>query len=271
MTHNIILATVSEITSIQNNSGTHSKATYMRNCIGLLSSLILLGLSSACSFHYRTHTIIDTTKTNSMAWRRRDFGDFFTDGITRRQLINPYTYNPTGNGPPFYSQILTNTNDTTARKLRNELQNAIIRVANEEAANHIARIKSSENNLNLLLGSAQLGLSGGASVAGAATAKALAAASTGAGGARALVKEEIYRNSLGESIAALIMADQAAYLHNVIEISQKKSVLDYGVEQAITDAVEYNKRGSLFYGLSLARQAIEHQTSSVKTNTLGPK
>jgi hypothetical protein len=107
---------------------------------------------------------------------------------------------------------------------------------------------------------------GGASVAAGTTAKALAAASTGAGGARALVNEQIYRNSLGESIAALILADQLEFFRNQILPNQSKPLAEYGVERAILDAVEYNKRGSMFYGLTLARQAIDMQVAITKTN-----
>ena len=128
---------------------------------------------------------------------------WFSDPTVNFIYINPYTYNPaamTNYGDrklhDFHTSLYqlavngdTNTptdvvsRDERRRYYRNELQNALFQTIKESTAQHLSERKSTENNANLLLGAATLGLAGAAAVASGTAARSLAAAATGAAGA----------------------------------------------------------------------------------------
>jgi hypothetical protein len=226
--------------------------------------LVLMGILAGCSSHYRVAPVISTEKRSRVVWRKVDKGALLVDPFSHTELINPYTYNPAiGNiGESLYELARKSDDKDAAKMARNDLQNAIIRVSKGNTAKHLARLKSTDNAVNLVLGSAQLGLSGGASVAAEHSARALAAASTGAGGARELFTEQVYRNALVESLTRLILTEQDRFYEEVIRPRQASPITEYGVEAAITDAISYHEKGSFYFGLSLAREAIERQTSA---------
>jgi hypothetical protein len=161
---------------------------------------------------------------------------------------------------------ITHYTDSDRKYYRNELQNAILQAIDESTEQQLAELKATENNVNLLLGGATLGLAGGASVAAAQTAKALAAAAAGTAGARSLVNEQIYRNTFVESVISLVTKDQSDFLA-IIRQRQTNSIYDYTVEGAIMDAREYEERGSFYNGLALLQQAVQNKING-GTNTV---
>ena len=170
------------------------------------------------------------------------------------------------------SSNLTGLSDDDRRYCRNDLQNAMFRVIREATSQHLALLKANDNRLNLLFGAATMGLAGGASVAGGATAKALAASAAGTAGARSLVNEQLYRNTFVEAIIALIQKDQAEFAEMIRTNRQTNSIYNYTVEAAISDAKEYETRGSFYNGLALLQKAVQNQinggTNAVAINQL---
>lgn len=167
----------------------------------------------------------------------------------------------------FYSKAISNANvaSMSSEKLgkyyRNEMQNAILRTIKETTDQHMSGLKAAENQSNLLLGAATIGLAGGAAVVGGTAARALAAAATGTAGARSLVNEQVYRNTFVESLIALIQDDQEKFLAK-IRLEQIKPIEDYTVEAAIMDAKEYERRGSFYHGLSLLQVAVQSKVNT---------
>jgi hypothetical protein len=242
------------------------------------------GLLTGCGTDYRVRSAIDTSKPRAMIWSDGKLTYFYKPNkwIESKTYvsplttlhINPYTYNPAGvtdyskrNQPDlsksFYFQASGGDPTKTAdqrKYYRNELQNALFQVIHENTEQHLSEFKATENDANLLLGAATIGLSGGASVAAGATAKALAAATTGTAGARSLVNEQVFRNTFSESIIALIDKDQSDFL-DILRQRQTNSIFDYTVEAAIMDAKEYEIRGSTYHGLALLQKAVQNQVA----------
>jgi len=184
--------------------------------------------------------------------------------------INPTRYCLPGETNSLFSQAKDyGTNELAhqkARLARNLLQNTIIGLAYENSGQHAAGIKASENGANLLLGGATIGLSGGASVAAGATARALAAAATGTAGGRALFNDETFRNNLAEAMFKAMDTERENYLVTWILPNQTNSVLDYDVARAIRDAQVYNEKASFYYQLSIVLQDIAARTETRRTN-----
>jgi hypothetical protein len=170
---------------------------------------------------------------------------------------------------PMYLKATLSTNmtglsDNDRKYYRNALQDALIQVMKESTVNHLSALKAGDTRNNLIMGDAALALSGGAAVTSGALAKALAASATGAQGARALFNDQVFRNTLLESIIALIQKDQADFYESIRTNWQAKSIYDYSMEAAITDAKEYETRGSFYNGLALLQKAVQNQVSGIK-------
>lgn len=156
------------------------------------------------------------------------------------------------------STNITGLTDPDRQYYRNDLQNAMFQVIKESTEQHLAGLKSTENNFNLLLGGATIGLAGGAAVASAETAKALAASASGTAGMQSLINSQLYRNTFVEAMIALIENDQATFLAS-IKTNQTRNIYDYTVEAAIEDAKEYEARGSFYHGLALLQEAVQNK------------
>jgi hypothetical protein len=226
---------------------------------------------TGCRSIYRADPVVD---------ERRNRTDIFTEPVcsfarfknwiidNHPLYINPTRYCLPGETNSLFSQASyrgTDTNELSkARQARNLLQNLIIGLAYENSGQHAAGIKATENGANLLLGGATIGLSGGASVAAAATAKALAAAATGTAGGRALFNDETFRDNLAEAMFKAMDTDREKFLVEVILPNQTNSVLDYDVARAISDAQVYNEKASFYYELSTVLQDIGKATDARK-------
>lgn len=218
-------------------------------------------LTTGCSSLYKPDPILITAYKDTFPWEGTRFLSLGEKGV----YLNPYTYNPgdTATGTVSLWKIATDNNKAAKDRVaaRNLLQNAVLRISDQVTAHHLAKLKGYENNTNLILGSAALGLTGGAAVAGEAAAKALAVAATGVVGARELFNDQVFRNALIETIIAAIEADRSKYLEDVIHAGQKKPIEEYDVEAALKDANEYHFRGSFYHGLGLVRDAAEKENN----------
>lgn len=238
----------------------------------LTSTSLTLGLSLAsCAEQYTVDPIISTERgTNpvdleqgKVAWKEKSKS--VLSGAPS-WVINPYSYQPPGwPQAPYAIAVGTQFSSEERRTARNALQDALINVSADNTSIHLAGLRAAESNINVFLGAAGIGLSGGAAVATGAAAQALAAAATGMQGARALVNEQVYRNALTESIIRLIEADRAATLVD-IHRKQAEPIGLYGVEAAIADANIYHLKGSFYHGLALLRAAAEAKASAAIAN-----
>ncbi len=161
-------------------------------------------------------------------------------------------------GNSFYYLAATTfqTNGVLAQYYRNEMQNAALRLAKDESANHLARVMADENVSNIILGLATIGLAGGATVAGGSTGRALAGAAAGTSGARGLVNDEVFRGTFVESIISLIRVSQNE-MEGLIQAKQRLPLQEYTLEAAIGDVKEFENRSSLYHGLSQLKTAVE--------------
>jgi hypothetical protein len=145
---------------------------------------------------------------------------------------------------------------------RNQLIGASLRLADAAVSNHLASAKATENNMNLLLGAATAGLTGGATVAGTEVgAKVLSAAASGTNAARSIFNESVYRNALGETLVGAIESDREAR-RKIITDRLTECVSTYPVEIALADIQKYLEAGSFYHGLALIREAAEQANSA---------
>jgi len=151
------------------------------------------------------------------------------------------------------------------RLARNKLQIAIMGVSERNTAKHLAGVKATQTNLNLLFGLSTAGLAGGGSIAAHATAQALTAAAGGTNAARALVNDQVYRDILIESLINTIKVDRDK-LRQLIEAKMGLSISEYDVEHAIYDALVYHEAGSFYSGLASMREVIEDGNKSRRQN-----
>jgi hypothetical protein len=236
-----------------------------RIVIVLVCSVVVIS-TIGCRSLYRVEPIVSLEAGKHIEASRPAI--FKWEGLRQRSLdiysikINPYKYGPFDD-ISYYNQAKFSSLDperlAKAKVARNMLQNAMLHVSDEVTAQHLAGIKSTETVANLLFGAASLGLSGGATVAGEATARSLSAAATGTTGARALTNEQLYRNALVESLMAAIELDRSRFREEVIQRKQRASIIEYDVEAAIADANTYHQKASFYNGLTLIRQAVEER------------
>lgn len=159
---------------------------------------------------------------------------------------------------------------TKRESARNALIGASLHFADIAISNHLANIKSTEVDINLLLGGATAGLTGGASVAAAGAAKALSAAATGTNAFKSIFNETTYRNALGETLISAIDADLISKKHDILEKLLYSCIDSYPVEIALDDVQNYKDSGAFYNGLALVRKAAEQNTTkkidAVKTD-----
>lgn len=238
-----------------------------------LSITVSIPLVTACASAHRVPPIFTDEQTAEIKTNKCvDCGINPVTWIQRLseapiQQINPYLYKS------YYTNASTPGSSTCAppnRKLdtkeqaRNNLLSVAIRLAEASTSEHLSAIKATETNMNLLLGAATAGLTGGASVAASAEgAKVLSAAATGTNAGRAMFNETTYRNALGETLVSSI--ETAQDLERT-ELVQKMTwcIDEYPVELALADVQKYLENGSFYHGLALIRTAAEEKNSATK-------
>jgi hypothetical protein len=130
-------------------------------------------------------------------------------------------------------------------------------LADSSISKHLASIKATENNVNLLLGAATAGLTGGATVASEAGAKALSAAATGTNASRGMFNETTYRNALTESLIGSVETDRENKKDKILNRLSNECIANYPVSVALADVQSYLNGGSFYHGLALIREAAE--------------
>jgi hypothetical protein len=215
---------------------------------------------TGCSRHYRADPILfyngappnsdGTTHPGTLPWMHKTANPF----DEHQYVLNPYTYAPAG-GCPLY-ELARKGNTAEARYARNELQEAIVRLSDEAVGIHLGGVRATDTATNVLLGAAGIGLTGAASVAAGDSARALSAAATGTQGSRELFSEQVYRNTMSDTVIQLIHKDREVTLQQM-RLRHVESTHDYSVEEAITDANQYHAKGSFLNGLTLARSAAD--------------
>ena len=179
-----------------------------------------------------------------------------------RLKINPYTYEPAHTGETLYaiaSGAVKGKSEESRKEARNALMEAMILASDHNAGIHMAAIKATNSTLNVGLGTAALGLTAGATLAVEATSKALAASSTAVQGTRSLINEEVYAQSFAESIITLMEAERTRRAA-MIRSHYNDSLIEFPVERGLAEVMSYHQTGSMYFGLSLAREAIQRET-----------
>jgi hypothetical protein len=258
-------------------------------CIAL--GVVILGFTEGCGSVYKVSPIISYDKSaaepwEDTGWLRKHTVDYVWKFGERETLINYYTFNPSyiptntspkkldaelrANSLYFKAHLENNTNAENARLARNELQNAIMNVSDGVVSLHLARLKATENNGNMLFGGSAITASSLAAVTTGGTAAAWATAATGSAAARELFSDQVYRNALVETLIAAIEADRDKTRQDILA-SQSKSVSEYDVEKALEDACTYHLHGSFYYGLTLIRAAAEEKNQQKLSDTASQK
>jgi hypothetical protein len=226
---------------------------------------IVSTVTTGCARHYRVDAVL-VPELNAPGPKMPFKKSSRSVPFDQYYAIDPYAYGP-GSTDSLYKTATSDLNPDRRRQARNELQAAAMRFSDAATALHLASLRATETDINLLLGAASIGLTGAASVAASETAKALAAAATGTQGARALISEQVYRNALTESVIQLIEADRELTARQ-IRAKWSLAVADYPVEAALGDSEEYHQKGSFFHGLALLRSAAEEKAKAAKTAAL---
>ena len=217
--------------------------------------VMALGLG-ACAKDYMPDPILDLHGKEVILTERRSPSWGRPDGL----VLNPYEYGKTDTLPSFYTIASTPASqpgDDAARKeARNALIEAMIIASDYNTNNHLADVKSSQTTGNLILGSVSLGLTAAAAVTTGGATNALAAASTGTQGTRALVTEQVWRETFAESVALLVI-EKRKLLAAEIRQHYADSIVAYPIERGWAEVMEYHQTGSVYIGLALAREAID--------------
>lgn len=148
-----------------------------------------------------------------------------------------------------------------AEYARNSLQSRMMAVSDADVAGHLSRITGTQIVFNTVTGALALGTSAAATLSGGGAGTALAATTTGLLGFKSLFNDEVYRNTLVETLVDCINADRGL-LRKKMLFNQRKLITDYSVQQAVNDAIEYHDHGSFYYGLTLIRQSAEESNAN---------
>jgi len=145
---------------------------------------------------------------------------------------------------------------------RNELQDRIIAASNQRCGMYLRMLASSKAESQLTWGGLAVFLSGAASVVTPVnTAKALSAGSTVSNGILAQYNEAYFNNLAINVISSGITSQREGIL---LQINKKKTsdLIEYPVNRAIADAVQYHSVCNIISGL---------ETAAVATRNLGSK
>lgn len=160
----------------------------------------------------------------------------------------------------FYIRVqdFTPTNKSIAR---NRVQDRIIAASNQRCETYKQSLYELDRNFNFITGSITTALAGaGAIVAHEQTAKELAALAGISSGVRAEFNADYFRNITIEVISKGIDARRARE-KQAMNSKKRQSFIDYTVEAAIADAVNYHGACTAISGLQEAGDAIAKQSA----------
>ncbi|MHA6913915.1 hypothetical protein ACQUJO_12335 [Ralstonia pseudosolanacearum] len=152
--------------------------------------------------------------------------------------------------------ISGDTSNTKYQYLRNEMQERIIAASNQRCMAYVKMLLSSKSQAQTGWTSLSLLLSGAASVVpGVQAAKVLAAGSTASTGILSTYTEAYFNNITIGVISAGITKKRQLILQEITN-SQKSNLIDYPINAAISDALNYHSACNIIAGLEVAQQAV---------------
>ncbi|PCJ27534.1 MAG: hypothetical protein COA96_03275 [SAR86 cluster bacterium] len=160
----------------------------------------------------------------------------------------------------FYKRVAdaTPTNKSIAR---NRVQDRIIAASNQRCETYKQSLYELDRNFNFITGSITTALAGaGAIIAHEQTAKELAALAGISSGVRAEFNADYFRNITIEVISKGIDARRARE-KQAMGAKKRQPFIDYTVEAAIADAVNYHGACTAISGLQEAGDAIAKQSA----------
>jgi uncharacterized protein YceK len=158
-----------------------------------------------------------------------------------------------------------NLNADAYKYRRNELQERIIAASNQRCGAYIRMLTSSKAQTKTSWNSLSLLLSGAAAVVThTTTAQALAAGSTASTGILSTYNEAYY-NDLSLSVIADGISKKRDSIMANLKQQKNKSLLDYPVNAAISDALSYHAACNIVAGMEAASTALKEVTHPALT------
>lgn len=212
--------------------------------------IVLLLACAGCGREYTVERVIKVPKyelvgDDSMIVMSRD-------GFRQRRIqIDP-------NSAEFVTayDLATGNNSADARKGRDQIAFAMMRVSDELCQHHIGQMRSISTNTNLTFGTLTTIFSTGASLVSGQLGQNYAAVAATSNSLRSLFNEEVYRRNLAENIALLIEKIRQEERKNLLSKLGSADVASYSIHRAMYEIDLYHSHCSLIYGLSKAAEAI---------------
>lgn len=165
-----------------------------------------------------------------------------------------------------------NTNHEGIKYRRNDLQDRLIAASNQRCATYLRMLTASKAQTQMGWGGLATLLSGAAAVTTpAAAAKVLAAGSTVSSGLLSQFNEAYFNNLTVQVISTGITKQREAALVN-IQSQRNASLVNYPVNRAVADALNYHAICNLVTGLETAAAATKNATAAdlARTSALVP-
>ncbi len=155
-----------------------------------------------------------------------------------------------------------NTNQDSFKYRRNDLQDRLIAASNQRCATYLRVLTASKSQTQMGWSGLATLLSGAAAVTTpAAAAKVLAAGSTVSNGLLSQFNEAYFSNLTVQVISTGITKQREAALVN-IQSQRNASLVDYPVNRAVADALNYHAMCNLVTGLETAAAATKNATAA---------
>lgn len=181
------------------------------------------------------------------------------------QLLSTY-------GLDDIAAVSGNTNQESFKYRRNDLQDRLIAASNQRCATYLRVLTASKSQTQMGWSGLATLLSGAAAVTTpAAAAKVLAAGSTVSNGLLSQFNEAYFSNLTVQVISTGIAKQREAALVN-IQSQRNASLVDYPVNRAVADALNYHAMCNLITGLETAAAATKNATAAdvARTSALVP-
>lgn len=171
------------------------------------------------------------------------------------QLLKDYGLNDIGS-------VSENTDQESFKYRRNDLQDRLIAASNQRCATYLRVLTASKSQTQMGWSGLATLLSGAAAVTTpAAAAKVLAAGSTVSNGLLSQFNEAYFSNLTVQVISSGIAKQREAALVN-IQSQRNASLVDYPVNRAVADALNYHAMCNLVTGLETAAAATKNAAAA---------
>ena len=158
--------------------------------------------------------------------------------------------------------VSKNTDQESFKYRRNDLQDRLIAASNQRCATYLRVLTASKSQTQMGWSGLATLLSGAAAVTTpAAAAKVLAAGSTVSNGLLSQFNEAYFSNLTVQVISSGIAKQREAALVN-IQSQRNASLVDYPVNRAVADALNYHAMCNLVTGLETAAAATKNATAA---------